>query len=63
MHIDLNAFFATAEVIRNPALANKPLVVGGTGRRGIVSTASYEARALVFTLPCQPTWQNDYVPT
>lgn len=45
MHIDLNAFFATAEVIRNPALANKPLVVGGTGRRGIVSTASYEARA------------------
>ena len=46
MHIDLNAFFATAEVIRNPALANKPLVVGGTGRRGVVSTASYEARAL-----------------
>lgn len=45
MHIDLNAFFATAEVIRNPALANKPLIVGGTGRRGIVSTASYEARA------------------
>lgn len=45
MHIDLNAFFATAEVIRNPSLANKPLVVGGTGRRGIVSTASYEARA------------------
>ncbi len=46
MHIDLNAFFATAEIIRNPALANKPLVVGGVGRRGIVSTASYEARAL-----------------
>lgn len=45
MHIDLNAFFATCEVIRNPNLANKPLVVGGTGRRGIVSTASYEARA------------------
>lgn len=46
MHIDLNAFFATAEIIKNPALANKPLVVGGTGRRGIISTASYEARAL-----------------
>ncbi len=45
MHIDLNAFFASAEVIRNPELANKPLVVGGTGRRGIVSTASYEARS------------------
>lgn len=45
MHIDLNAFFATAEIIRDPSLANKPLIVGGTGRRGIVSTASYEARA------------------
>ncbi|MGI6714340.1 MAG: DNA polymerase IV [Bacilli bacterium] len=44
MHIDLNAFFARAEVIRNPALLGKPLVVGGTSRRGIVSTASYEAR-------------------
>lgn len=45
MHVDLNAFFANAEVLRNPSLANKPLIVGGTGRRGIVSTASYEARA------------------
>ena len=44
MHIDLNAFFATAEEIRDPSLANKPLVVGGSGRRGIVSTANYAAR-------------------
>ncbi|MBR3840816.1 MAG: DNA polymerase IV [Erysipelotrichales bacterium] len=43
-HIDLNAFFATAEVLRNPELANKPLAVGGHGRKGVVSTASYEAR-------------------
>lgn len=45
MHIDLNAFFATAETILNPQYLNKPLVVGGTSRRGIVSTANYEARA------------------
>lgn len=45
MHVDLNAFFATAEVIRNPEYKGKSLVVGGFSKRGIVSTASYEARA------------------
>lgn len=44
MHIDLNAFFATAEQIRSPELINQPLIVAGVGRRGIVLTASYEAR-------------------
>ena len=44
MHIDLNAFFATAEELKDPSLVGKPLAVGGTGRRGVVSTASYEAR-------------------
>ncbi len=44
MHIDLNAFFATAEVIKDPSLEGKPLIVAGNSRRGIVSTASYEAR-------------------
>lgn len=43
-HIDLDAFFASAEVINNPSLKGKPLVVSGTSRRSIVSTASYEAR-------------------
>jgi len=46
MHIDLNAFFAHAEVLKDPTLAGKPLVVGSASRRGIVSTASYEARKL-----------------
>jgi len=46
MHIDLNAFFCTAEQIRDPSLVGKPMIVGGAGHRGIVSTASYEARAL-----------------
>lgn len=45
MHVDLNAFFASAEVIRNPALAHKPVIVCSLSSRGVVSTASYEARA------------------
>lgn len=44
LHIDLNAFFAACEVIKDPSLKGKPLIVGGGGRRGIVSTSSYEAR-------------------
>jgi DNA polymerase-4 len=44
MHVDLNAFFATAEELRDPSLVGKPLIVGGAGRAGIVSTANYEAR-------------------
>lgn len=43
-HIDLNAFFARAEEIKNPSLQNKPIAVGGVGRSGIVSTCSYTAR-------------------
>jgi DNA polymerase-4 len=44
MHIDLNAFFATCEEIRNPTLKGKPVLIGHPGRSGIVSTASYPAR-------------------
>lgn len=44
-HIDLNAFYATAEQIKNPELEGIPLAVGGSRRRGVVTTASYEARA------------------
>lgn len=44
LHIDLNQFFITCERIKNPSLEGKPLIVGGDGRAGIVSTASYEAR-------------------
>lgn len=43
-HIDLNAFFATAETLKNPSLIGKPIAVGGTGKKGVLSTASYEAR-------------------
>ena len=44
LHVDLNAFFATAEEIRHPELRGKPLAIGGDGRSGIVSTANYVAR-------------------
>ena len=43
-HIDLNAFFASCEVLAHPEYKDKPLVVAHDSRRGIVSTASYEAR-------------------
>ena len=45
-HIDLNAFFANAEILRNPSYEDVPLVVGSLSRRGVVSTASYSAREL-----------------
>ena len=44
VHIDLNAFFASVEEIKNPSLKTVPMAVGGKGRRGVISTSNYIAR-------------------
>jgi DNA polymerase-4 len=44
LHMDLDSFFVSVEVLRNSALKGLPLLIGGSGDRGVVASCSYEAR-------------------